>query len=544
MSKILKFNENARNSMLKGVDILADAVKVTLGPKGRNVLISKKNMSPVVTKDGVTVAKSIDLKDPFENQGVQMAKSVAAKTNDIAGDGTTTATVLAQAIAHEGLKLVASGVNPMDIKRGIDSAVDDVVEYIDKIAVKIDNKDRIQQVATISANNDSAIGTLIADALEQVGSDGVITVEESQTAETTLKVVKGMQFDRGFASPYFTTNNQSITLENAYILLYNQKITAMKDILPLLQQVAQTGKPLVIFCDDLEGDTLATLLVNNARGTLKSYAVKSPEYGDLRKRMLEDIAVMTGGTLICDDFGTTLEDVTVDMLGVAKSITIGMHNTLILSDPSNESISEAVAQRVKELKDEIEVVSSEYEKDSLKKRLAKLAGGVAVIKVGAPTEVEMREKKDRVDDAVNATKAAVDEGIVPGGGVALFRAATEYLQTVDESDIPADEVLGRNIIKTAITAPLRQIAVNAGKDASEVMMNVRTKKLGYNAKTNKYEDLLETGVIDPVKVTKTALKNAASIASMILTTDCMVVDEPEQHTCQCQTNNEMQIPGM
>ena len=540
MSKTLQFDVKARESLMRGVDTLANAVKVTLGPKGRNVMISTGG-APVVTKDGVTVAKAIDLEDQYENQGAQMAKSVAAKTNDIAGDGTTTATVLAQAIAKEGLKVVAAGANPMDVKRGIDTTVENIIEAIDKIAIPVEDREKIKQVATISANNDTEIGELLAEALEQVGKEGVISVEEGKTAETILNVVKGMQFNRGLTSPYFTTNNQPVVMEDAYVLLYNQKITAMKDLLPILEQVARTGKPLAILCEDLEGEAQATLIVNKIRGTLNAVAIKAPEYGEQRKRMLEDIAVLTSGSLICDDFGTTLDEVTIDMLGRAKSISVDTNTTLIVGYDTPE-IKDAVEVRANEIRAEIENTTSEYEIEKLKTRLAKLVGGVAVISVGAATEVEMKEKKDRVDDAVHATKAAVEEGIVPGGGVALIRAAhAANCVTTDN----ADEIAGSNIVLRAIEEPLRQIVANAGLEGSVVCNKVKSESgnIGYNAKTDTYEDLVKAGVIDPAKVTKTALRNAASIASMILTTDCVIVDKPEKNECKCH-QPEMSMPMM
>lgn len=540
MSKTLQFDVKARESLMRGVDTLANAVKVTLGPKGRNVMISTGG-APVVTKDGVTVAKAIDLEDQYENQGAQMAKSVAAKTNDIAGDGTTTATVLAQAIAKEGLKVVAAGANPMDVKRGIDTTVENIIEAIDKIAIPVEDREKIKQVATISANNDTEIGELLAEALEQVGKEGVISVEEGKTAETILNVVKGMQFNRGLTSPYFTTNNQPVVMEDAYVLLYNQKITAMKDLLPILEQVARTGKPLAILCEDLEGEAQATLIVNKIRGTLNAVAIKAPEYGEQRKRMLEDIAVLTSGSLICDDFGTTLDEVTIDMLGRAKSISVDTNTTLIVGYDTPE-IKDAVEVRANEIRAEIENTTSEYEVEKLKTRLAKLVGGVAVISVGAATEVEMKEKKDRVDDAVHATKAAVEEGIVPGGGVALIRAAhAANCVTTDN----ADEIAGSNIVLRAIEEPLRQIVANAGLEGSVVCNKVKSESgnIGYNAKTDTYEDLVKAGVIDPAKVTKTALRNAASIASMILTTDCVIVDKPEKNECKCH-QPEMAMPMM
>ena len=540
MSKILQFDTNARDSIMKGVNTLANAVKVTLGPAGRNVMIFTDMGAPIVTKDGVTVARAIDLEDPFENQGAQMAKSVAAKTNDIAGDGTTTATVLAQAIAKEGLKIVAAGANPMEVKHGIDAQVERLIEEIDKSAIPVEDKEKIKQVATISANSDSEIGNLIADALEQVGIEGVITVEEGKSADTTLTIVKGMQFDRGLASPYFTPNNQPITLEDAYVLLYNQKITAMKDLIPLLEQVARTNKPLLILCEDLEGEALATLLINKARGTLNAIAVKAPEYGEQRKRMLEDIGVLINGQLICDDFGVTLDEVSIDALGQAKSVTVDTASTLIVGYDNDET-KNAVAQRADEIRAEIAKTTSEYEVEKLKNRLAKLVGGVAVISVGAVTEVEMKEKKYRIDDAVNATKAAVAEGIVPGGGTALIRAAAK-MQLISSTN--ADVIAGSNIVIRAVEEPLRQIVTNAGLEGSVICNKVKNASgnIGYNAKTDVYEDLVVAGVIDPAKVTKTALRNAASIASMILTTDCVIVEKPEEH--KREYNVPMGMPGM
>lgn len=540
MSKMLQFDTNARDSIMKGVNTLANAVKVTLGPAGRNVMIFTDMGAPIVTKDGVTVARAIDLEDPFENQGAQMAKSVAAKTNDIAGDGTTTATVLAQAIAKEGLKIVAAGANPMDVKHGIDAQVERLIEEIDKSSIPVEDKEKIKQVATISANSDSEIGNLIADALEQVGIEGVITVEEGKSADTTLTIVKGMQFDRGLASPYFTPNNQPITLEDAYVLLYNQKITAMKDLIPLLEQVARTNKPLLILCEDLEGEALATLLINRARGTLNAIAVKAPEYGEQRTRMLEDIGVLTNGQLICDDFGVTLDEVSIDMLGQAKSVTVDTASTLIVGYDNDET-KNAVAQRADEIRAEIAKTTSEYEVEKLKNRLAKLVGGVAVISVGAVTEVEMKEKKYRIDDAVNATKAAVAEGIVPGGGTALIRAAAK-MQLISNTNV--DVIAGSNIVIRAVEEPLRQIVTNAGLEGSVICNKVKNASgnIGYNAKTDVYEDLVAAGVIDPAKVTKTALRNAASIASLILTTDCVIVEKPEEHKREC--NVPMSMPGM
>ncbi len=525
MAKQLKFDVAARESLMSGIDKLANAVKVTLGPKGRNVMFSKSFGAPNVTKDGVTVAKNVELEDPYENLGAQMAREVASKTADSAGDGTTTATVLAQAIAREGLKNVAAGANPMDIKRGIDAATAAVIAQISKMATKVNGKDHIAQVASISANNDAEIGELLAGAMEKVGNDGVITIEESKTAETVLDVVEGMQFDRGYLSPYFVTDteNMEVALEAPYILLYDKKISSMKDLLPLLEHVAKQGKAMLIIAEDVDGEALTTLVVNKIRGTLKVAAVKAPGFGDRRKAMLEDIAILTGGLLVSEETGAKLEDAPVTVLGQAKSITITKDNTTIVEGAGD---SAAIKNRIAQIKKQIEATTSDYDREKLQERLAKLSGGVAVIKVGAATEVEMKEKKDRVDDALHATRAAVEEGIVAGGGVALIRAAC----AIDALDLPhPDQKTGAAIIKRAIEEPLRQIVINAGLEGSVVVNKVKEGKdaFGYNAKTDIYEDLIKAGVIDPAKVAKTALSNAASIASMILTTDCVIVDKKE-----------------
>ncbi|MBR2470717.1 MAG: chaperonin GroEL [Fibrobacter sp.] len=525
MAKQLKFDVAARESLMKGVDKLANAVKVTLGPKGRNVMITRSFGAPNVTKDGVTVAKEVELEDAYENLGAQMAKEVANKTSDAAGDGTTTATVLAQAITREGLKNVAAGANPMDIKRGMDAAVDAVIKEIGKMAVKINGKEHIAQVATISANNDPEIGDLLANAMEKVGNDGVITIEESKTADTVLDVVEGMQFDRGYLSPYFVTNTDSmeVSLENPYILLYDKKISTMKDLLPMLEHVAKQGKSLLIIAEDVDGEALATLVVNKMRGTLKVAAVKAPGFGDRRKAMLEDIAILTGGMLVSEDTGAKLEDAPVTVLGQAKSITITKDNTTIVEGAGDAA---SIKGRIGQIKKQIETTTSDYDREKLQERLAKLAGGVAVIKVGAATEVEMKEKKDRVDDAMHATRAAVEEGIVPGGGVALIRAEKAIDSLKFDND---DQKTGAAIIRRAIEEPLRQIVQNAGLEGSVVVNKVKEGKdaFGYNAKTDTYEDLIKAGVIDPAKVTRTALKNASSIASMILTTDCVITEKKE-----------------
>ena len=542
MAKQLKFDVAARESLMKGVDKLANAVKVTLGPKGRNVMIAKAFGAPNVTKDGVSVAKEVELEDAYENLGAQMAKEVANKTSDAAGDGTTTATVLAQAITREGLKNVAAGANPMDIKRGMDAAVEAVIKEIGKMAVKINGKEHIAQVATISANNDPEIGELLANAMEKVGNDGVITIEESKTAETVLDVVEGMQFDRGYLSPYFVTNTDSmeVALENPYILLYDKKISTMKDLLPMLEHVAKQGKSLLIIAEDVDGEALATLVVNKMRGTLKVAAVKAPGFGDRRKAMLEDIAILTGGMLVSEDTGAKLEDAPVTVLGQAKSITITKDNTTIVEGAGDAA---SIKGRIAQIKKQIEATTSDYDREKLQERLAKLAGGVAVIKVGAATEVEMKEKKDRVDDAMHATRAAVEEGIVPGGGVALIRAE----KAIDALKFDnADQKTGAAIIRRAIEEPLRQIVQNAGLEGSVVVNKVKEGKdsFGYNAKTDTYEDLIKAGVIDPAKVTRTALKNAASIASMILTTDCVIAEKKEPKPAAPAMDPSMGMGGM
>ena len=527
-AKLLKYDVQAREALLRGVNKLADAVKVTLGPKGRNVMIAKSYGAPAVTKDGVTVAKEVELDDHFENMGAQMTREVASKTSDVAGDGTTTATVLAQAIAREGLKVVEAGANPMDVKRGIDQAVESILAAVDKASKKVSGKAEIAQVASISANNDEEIGNLIADAMERVGNDGVITIEESKTAETTLEVVDGMQFDRGYLSPYFVTNPEKmeVSLEDPYILLYDKKIGNMKDLLPILEGVVKTGRPLLIVAEDVEGEALATLVVNKIRGALKVAAVKAPGFGDRRKAMLEDIAILTGGQVVSEETGSKLEDAGLEVLGTAKTVVIDKDNTTIVGGSGKNA---AVKARVAVIKKQIEDTTSDYDREKLQERLAKLAGGVAVIHVGAATEVAMKEKKDRVDDALHATRAAVEEGIVPGGGVALIRAA----KTIDLDAIEnPDQRTGAKIIVRAAEEPLRQIAANAGLEASVIANKVKEGKgaFGYNAKTDVYEDLMKAGVIDPAKVSKSALTNAASIAGLLLTTECVIVDKPEPKT--------------
>ena len=526
MAKDIKFDIEARDGLKRGVDALANAVKVTLGPKGRNVTISKSFGGPAVTKDGVTVAKEIELKDPLENMGAQMVKEVASKTNDLAGDGTTTATVLAQAIVKEGLKNVAAGANPMDLKRGIDKAVETIVEDLAKQAKTVgDSTDKIKQVAAISANNDESIGDLIAQAFEKVGKEGVITVEEAKGTDTYVDVVEGMQFDRGYLSPYFVTDSEKMTaeLDNPYILLFDKKISSMKDLLPVLEPVAQSGKPLLIIAEDVDGEALATLVVNKLRGSLRIAAVKAPGFGDSRKAMLEDIAILTGGTVIAEERGFTLENATVDMLGTAEKVSIDKDNTTIVNGAGNAN---DIAARVNQIKAQIETTTSDYDKEKLQERLAKLAGGVAVLYVGAASEVEMKEKKDRVDDALHATRAAVEEGIVAGGGVALVRAKAS-LSSIKAAN--ADEATGIQIVERAIEAPLRTIVENAGGEGSVVVSKVieGKKDFGYDAKTDKYVNMLEAGIIDPKKVTRVALENAASVAGMILTTECALVEIKE-----------------
>ncbi|UAB81604.1 chaperonin GroEL [Marixanthomonas sp. SCSIO 43207] len=528
MAKDIKFDVEARDAIKRGVDALANAVKVTLGPKGRNVIISKSFGAPQVTKDGVSVAKEVELEDALENMGAQMVKEVASKTNDLAGDGTTTATVLAQAIVKEGLKNVAAGANPMELKKGIDKAVDAIVADLEKQTTKVGNSsDKIKQVASISANNDEQIGELIAKAFGKVGKEGVITVEEAKGTETYVDVVEGMQFDRGFLSPYFVTDSEKMQteLENPMILLFDKKITNMKDLLPVLEPVAQQGKPLLIIAEDVEGEALATLVVNKLRGSLKIAAVKAPGFGDRRKAMLEDIAILTGGTVISEERGFTLENATVDMLGSAENVTIDKDNTTIVNGAGNKSDIKA---RVGQIKAQIETTTSDYDKEKLQERLAKLAGGVAVLYVGAASEVEMKEKKDRVDDALHATRAAVEEGIVAGGGVALVRALKKLEKLTTDT---LDESTGIQIVSKAIEAPLRTIVENAGGEGSVVINKVLEgkKNYGYDAKREAYVDMLKEGIIDPKKVTRIALENAASVAGMILTTECALVDIKEDN---------------
>ncbi len=528
MAKQIVFNNDAREQLRKGVDELANAVKVTLGPKGRNVVIDKKFGAPQVTKDGVTVAKEIELEDGIQNMGAQMVKEVASKTNDQAGDGTTTATVLAQAIVNTGLKNVTAGANPMDLKRGIDKAVAEIVKSIKEQAQEVGGDiQKIRQVATISANNDSAIGDIIAEAMEKVTKDGVITIENAKGIDTTVKVVEGMQFDRGYISPYFVTDTEKMecSYDNPYILIYDKKISTMKDLLPVLEKVVNTGRPLLIIAEDVESEALATLVVNRLRGSLKIAAVKAPGFGDRRKEMLEDIAILTGGTVISEEKGYKLEDADLSMLGQSEKISIDKDNTTIVSGKGN---SDAIKARVGQIKAQIEKTTSDYDREKLQERLAKLAGGVAVIYVGAASEVEMKEKKDRFDDALHATRAAVEEGIIPGGGTALIRAAQKLEAVKPENE---DEKLGIEIIRRAVEEPLRMIVENAGLEGSVVVNEVKNGKgdYGYNARAEKYENLFKSGVIDPAKVTRVALENAASIAGMLLTTECVLCDikEPE-----------------
>ncbi len=529
MAKDIKFDIEARDGLKRGVDALANAVKVTLGPKGRNVIIGKSFGGPTVTKDGVTVAKEIELKDPLENMGAQMVKEVASKTNDLAGDGTTTATVLAQAIVKEGLKNVAAGANPMDLKRGIDKAVEAIVIELGKQAQEVgSSSEKIKQVASISANNDDVIGDLIAKAFGKVGKEGVITVEEAKGTDTYVDVVEGMQFDRGYLSPYFVTNSEkmNVELENPYILLYDKKVSSLKELLPVLEPVAQSGKPLLIIAEDVDGEALSTLVVNKLRGALKIAAVKAPGFGDRRKAMLEDIAILTGGTVIAEESGYTLENATIEMLGTAEKITIDKDNTTIVNGSGD---ADMIKNRVNQIKGQMETTTSEYDKEKLQERLAKLAGGVAVLYVGAASEVEMKEKKDRVDDALHATRAAVEEGIVAGGGVALLRAKAVLASVFSEN---ADESTGVQIVARAIEAPLRTIVENAGLEGSVVVAKVAEGKdnFGYNAKTDEYVDMLKAGIIDPKKVTRVALENAASVAGMILTTECALVEIKDEST--------------
>ena len=527
MAKQIVYGEESRQAILRGVNALADAVKVTLGPKGRNVVLDKKFGSPTITKDGVTVAKEIDLKNSLENMGAQMVREVASKTSDTAGDGTTTATVLAQAIFREGIKMVVAGANPMELKRGIEKAVEGVVTELKKLSKEVGKDSKaVAQVGTISANNDETIGNIIAEAMEKVGRDGVITVEEAKSMETSLEVVEGMQFDRGYLSPYFVTDPERMeaVLENPVILIHEKKISSMKDLLPLLEQVARGGRPLVIIAEDVDGEALATLVVNKLRGTLQVAAVKAPGFGDRRKAMLEDIAILSGGRAITEDLGIKLENIKMEDLGRAKKITIDKDNTTIVEGAGSQS---GIEGRVKQIRTQIEDTTSDYDREKLQERLAKLVGGVAVIKVGAATETEMKEKKARVEDAMHATKAAVEEGIVPGGGVALIRAA----KALDTLKLEGDQKVGADIVRRAIESPLRWIAHNAGVEGSIVVQKVKESKdaaYGYNAATDNYEDLTKAGVIDPTKVVRSALQNASSIAALLLTTEAMVSEVPEE----------------
>ncbi len=523
--KEIKYSTRSREKMMKGVDTLSDAVKVTLGPKGRNVLIEKSWGSPKISKDGVTVAKEIELEDKFENMGAQMVKEVASKTSDVAGDGTTTATVLAQAICREGFKLVTAGANPMAIKRGIDKAVDAVVQELKKISKPTKDKIEIAQVGTISANNDSTIGEIISEAMEKVGKEGVITVEEAKGMQTTLEIVEGMQFDRGYMSPYFVTDPEKmeVVLDEPYILLHEKKISGMKDMLPILEQIAKMGKPLLIVAEDVEGEALATLVVNKLRGTLKCSAVKAPGFGDRRKAMLEDIAILTGGRAISEDLGIKLENITINDLGSAKRVTIDKDNTTIVEGGGSR---DALEGRVKQIRTQIEETTSNYDREKLQERLAKLVGGVAVINVGAATETEMKERKDRVEDALNATRAAVEEGIVAGGGVALIRT----MKALEKINLSGEENMGAKLLKRALEEPVRQIANNAGFEGSVVVQRVMAGEdsFGFNAETGEYEDLMKAGIVDPTKVVRCALQNASSVAGLLLTTEAMVAPKPEK----------------
>jgi chaperonin GroEL len=531
-AKEIKYGAKARERMMRGVDILADAVKVTLGPKGRNVLLGKSWGSPKISKDGVTVAKEIELEDKFENIGAQMVKEVASKTSDVAGDGTTTATVLAQAIYREGVKLLAAGGNPMSIKRGIEKSVGIVVEELKKMSKPTKDRKDISQVGTISANNDRTIGDIIADAMEKVGKEGVITVEEAKVMETTMEVVEGMQFDRGYLSPYFVTDPEkmAVDLEEPYILLNEKKISVMKDLLPILEQVAGNGKPLLIIAEDVEGEALATLVVNKLKGTLHCAAVKAPGFGDRRKAMLEDIAILTGGGVISEDLGVKLESITLKDLGTAKRITIDKENTTIVDGGGDRK---ALEGRVKQIRVQIEETTSDYDREKLQERLAKLIGGVAVISVGAATEIEMKEKKDRVEDALNATRAAVEEGILPGGGVAFLRAR----KVLENARFPGEEQFGANLIKRALEEPARQIAQNADFEGSVVIQRVMEGEgsFGFNAETGTYEDLMKAGIVDPTKVTRFALQNAASVAGLLMTTEAMVAERPKKEKSSAST---------
>ncbi len=524
-AKEIKFSEDARRAILKGLQVLSEAVKITLGPKGRNVILEKKFGSPTITKDGVTVAKEIDLEDKFENMGAQMVKEVASKTSDVAGDGTTTATILAEAIYREGLKTVTAGANSMEVKKGIERAVEAVVDNLKKLSTVVKGSSDIAQVAAISANNDEEIGKLIADAMDKVGKDGVITVEEAKGMETTLDVVEGMQFDRGYLSPYFITNpdRMECVLEDVYILLYEKKISSMKDLLPALEKIAQKGKPLLIISEEVEGEALATLVVNKIRGTLQAAAVKAPGYGDRRRAMLEDIAVLTDGKLISEDIGLKLENVQISDLGQAKRVTIDKEDTTIIEGAGKKVDLQA---RIQQIRNEMEETTSDYDKEKLQERLAKLAGGVAVLNIGAATEIEMKEKKARVEDALHATRAAVEEGIVPGGGVALIRSVS----ALNELELEGDQQIGIDIVKRALEEPTRQLAANAGKEGSVIVEQVKAAKgaFGYNVMTEKIEDMVAAGIMDPTKVTRSALQNASSIAALLVTTEAVVVEKPEE----------------
>ena len=543
MAKNITFNTDARDSLKKGVDALANAVKVTLGPKGRNVVIDKKFGGPSITKDGVTVAKEIELEDAMENMGAQMVKEVASKTADIAGDGTTTATVLAQSIVNAGLKNVAAGANPMDLKRGIDKAVNEIVKNINKISQEVGSSyDKIEQVASISANNDNVIGSLIAEAMKKVKTEGVITVEEAKGTETNVEVVEGMQFDRGYLSPYFITDPDKMEteLESPYILLYDKKISSMKDLLPILEQTAQGGKPLMIIAEDVDGEALSTLVVNKLRGALKVAAVKAPGFGDRRKAMLEDIAILTNATVVSEERGFKLESTSIDMLGTCEKVVIDKDNTTIVNGSGDKNDIKA---RVNQIKSQIESSTSDYDKEKLQERLAKLAGGVAVLYVGAASEVEMKEKKDRVDDALAATRAAVEEGIVPGGGIAIIRAAKTLSKVKGDND---DEQTGINIIERAVEEPIRQIVENAGLEGSVVVSKIKDGKddFGFNAKNEKYENMLKAGIIDPAKVVRVALENASSVAGMLLTTECVISEIPSKEDPPMPPMGGGGMPGM